>query len=308
MFVPVGKKSRKNRSNDNLPEGMSRRQAKLAARAAERERLAGNPRPFAELDSETDLVALREFVSSAELPVTVADSDRQIRLCSVLPGGAAALTRADGAAALVALQTKVSTADVAADLARALDWARSAGPGEVLERAVADESTPKLTELLTEVHAEDIIVHDDFSWWLPDDAVAAKADASLQAANEAIIPSARIAAEVPGAVWWADPGERAHIRWIRTEPEAKLLDALARVHAENNLSMGEGTKFAGMFRTDGLVVPVWDVDREQPVDHWAAGVVEMSAQIDKALESTANLTADERKSRQTIVSRQVTLR
>ena len=70
----MGKKSRKNRAaaDANVPEGMSRRQAKLAARAAERERLAGNPRPFAGLDAEADLVALREFAPSATVPAGAA--------------------------------------------------------------------------------------------------------------------------------------------------------------------------------------------------------------------------------------------
>ena len=53
----MAKKNRKN--NDALPEGMSRRQAKLAARAAERAALEKDPRPFAGFTAEAELVALQ---------------------------------------------------------------------------------------------------------------------------------------------------------------------------------------------------------------------------------------------------------
>ena len=39
--------AKKNKKNENLPEGMSRRQAKLAARAAERAALEKDVRPYA---------------------------------------------------------------------------------------------------------------------------------------------------------------------------------------------------------------------------------------------------------------------
>ena len=131
---------------------------------------------------------------------------------------------------------------------------------------------------------------------------------NLAVANDAILPSYRLDAKVAGAVWWIDPGERAHIRWVRREDEKPLLDALARVHAADNLSLGEGTKFAGVFRTDGLLVPVWDLDNTKPHDHWIAAVEEADKRIAEALASEEPLTAEERKSRETIVSRQVTIR
>lgn len=287
---------------------MSRRQAKLAARAAERARLAGNPRPFAGVPAEADLIALREFVSSATAPVEVAGAERGIRLCTVLPGGGAAVTRAaeHGGGALVALQTRDRSTDAAADLARALDWARAAGDGEVLDSAVTGDA-PALGELLTGVDPAAIEVHADFAWWLPPGADAAAAGPEIRAAAEAIVPAHRVAAEVPGAVWWADPGERAHLRWVRPEDPAALLDALARVHAADHLSLGEGTKFAGVFRVAGVLVPVWDVDRDAPADSWAAAVAAGERRIAAALAETGPLDAAGRKSRETILSRQVTL-
>ena len=53
---------KKNKKNENLPEGMSRRQAKLAARAAERAALEKDATPYAGIGGEADLIALQEFV------------------------------------------------------------------------------------------------------------------------------------------------------------------------------------------------------------------------------------------------------
>ncbi|MFC3850653.1 DUF5926 family protein [Corynebacterium hansenii] len=309
----MGKKSRKNRAaaDVNVPEGMSRRQAKLAARAAERERLAGNPRPFAGLDAEADLVALREFAPSATVPAEVAGAKRPIHLCTVLPGGIAALTRAtsEGGAAYVAMQTQSRSNDAASDLARALEWARNADDGEQLDNAVDGTDGGSLADVLTGVKLDELEVHQDFEWWIPADVERTPlVQQNLAAANDTIMPSRRLDLDVPGAVWWIDPGERAHIRWIRLEDERTLLDALARVHAADRLSMGEGTKFAGVFRTDGVLVPVWDLDNTVAHDSWGEVIADAAARIDAALKSDEPLTADERKSRDTIVSRQVTIR
>lgn len=306
----MGKKSRKKNKDSQLPEGMSRRQAKLAARAAERAALLGNPRPFEGFAEEADLVAMREFAPAAVVPVTVTGAKRDIYLCTVLPGGVAALTRAEdaGNAGYVALQTQAGTNDGAADLARALAWVRDAEAGQQLSAATDGPAEP-LADLLTAVDMDNMVIHQDFEWWLPENMERTPlVQQNLQMANDALLPSYRIDADVAGAVWWIDPGERAHIRWARLEPEAKLLDALARIHAADNLSLGEGTKFAGVFRADGLLVPVWDLDNTKPYDSWTSAIEAADKRIAEALESTEPLNAAERKSRETIVSRQVTLR
>ncbi|HDL9998781.1 TPA: hypothetical protein PYX20_002974, partial [Staphylococcus aureus] len=56
--------AKKKKKQEDLPEGMSRRQAKLAARAAERAKLEKDPRPFAGFACEAELIALQEFVPS----------------------------------------------------------------------------------------------------------------------------------------------------------------------------------------------------------------------------------------------------
>src|SRR4051812_42444779 len=54
-------------------------------------------RPFAGLSGECDVIAMREFVPAATSPVRLKGSDREVLLCTLLPGAAPALVRDDGA-------------------------------------------------------------------------------------------------------------------------------------------------------------------------------------------------------------------
>lgn len=132
---------------------------------------------------------------------------------------------------------------------------------------------------------------------------------AIREANERIIPSYPVEANIPGVAWWVNPGNgKAHIRWVRTDDnENQLLNALARIAARGELVLGEGSKFAGAFRTHGVVVPVWDLDPAREVASYAADLEELAAKIDAELGNDAQLTADERKQLQNIKSRQVTI-
>lgn len=303
--------AKKNKKNEQLPEGMSRRQAKLAARAAERAALERDPRPYGGLSFETDLVALQEFVPSATAKVAVKGIDRDVYLCTVLPGGAAALVRdeAAGGAAFVALQTQARSNNPHRDLAFVLNWVAGATPGQSLERGVADGTEPALSSFLEGVDSIEIAEYDDFNWWLPEGAQLDPVNASaIEAANDSILPSRRITADVPGSVWWINPGGKAHIRWIRSEEEDVLLRALARIAARGELKLGEETKFAGVFRTHGLCVPVWDLDPDRAFDSYASDLEALDAKIAEELGNDAQLSADERRQLENIKSRQVTIR
>ncbi len=304
--------AKKNKKNESLPEGMSRRQAKLAARAAERAALERDPRPYADFAMEADLIALQEFVPSAFVEIAVKGSDRRVLLATVLPGAVAAVTReaADGAVeALVALQSQRRGDNPNRDLAYALQWAVQAPAASTLEVGIADGSEPALKDLLDPATQAEIVVAQDFAWWVaPEQLENPQVAAMLQRANESILPSDRVAADVTGAAWWINPGEKAHIRWVRPEAEEQLLPALARVHAAGDLHLGEGSKFAGVFRTHGVLVPVWDLDASRSHDAWADGLVALEAKLAAALQVDAALSADEQKSRQTIISREVTIR
>ena len=85
---PEDESAKKNKKNaEVLPEGMSRRQAKMAARAAERAALEPDPRPYGGMAAEADLVALQEFVPSAVAKLDVTGIDRDVYVATVLPGG-----------------------------------------------------------------------------------------------------------------------------------------------------------------------------------------------------------------------------
>ncbi|MBF6178825.1 DUF5926 family protein [Nocardia otitidiscaviarum] len=303
------------KSKRNSPKPGSNRQAKLAERRAAQERAASVvTRPFEGLAAECDLVALREFVPSAtamlKLSANVA-AERPVTLATVLPGAVSALVRAgDEPTGFVGVQVQFQSGDPAADLAAAILWTQSAEPGESLAATSAD-GAPSLAEVLDPGAALDLTVHQDFNWWVPagvtpDPQVAA----TIEQANQAIMPSARLelGGDAIGAAWWVDAGEKAHLRWVRPEDEDALMLALARLHAAGNLHLGEGSRFAGSFRTHGLLVPVFDLDRERHASEWVPGATEFGARLVEALAVDEPLTSAERRSRDGLRSRQVTLR
>ncbi|WP_291313890.1 DUF5926 family protein [Corynebacterium sp. UBA2622] len=303
--------AKKNRTKqDNLPEGMSRRQAKLAARAAEREALQKDPRPFGGLAAEADLIALQEFVPSAVAAFEVGGVP--VNVVTVLPGAGAALVRgeAEGGERFVALQVAAHSQNPGRDLAYALNWVVNAAPGESLQSTVADGTQPELRELIDAAATPDITEHQDFAWWFPEGAqIPAEVRQALARANDAVIPSTRVRAGVPGSAWWVNPGGgKAHIRWVRPEEdEDRVLAALARVAAAGDLHLGEGTKFAGAFRTHGVVVPVWDLDPSVEAQSYAEALTTLNGRIEAEYGSDAPLSAEERRQLDNIKSRQVTL-
>ncbi|KZM68238.1 hypothetical protein IU500_29675 [Nocardia terpenica] len=303
------------KSKRNSPKPGGNRAQRLAERRAAQEQAAqAVTRPFAGLAAECDLVALREFVPSATATLKLAPSvaaERPVTLATVLPGAVAALVRAgDEPTGFVGVQVQFQSGDPAADLAAAILWTQSAEPGESLA-ATAETAGAPLAEVLDPAAGLDLTVHQDFNWWVPagvqpDPQVAA----TIEQANQAIMPSARLelGADAIGAAWWVDAGEKAHVRWVRPEDEDALMLALARLHAAGGLHLGEGSRFAGSFRTHGLLVPVFDLDRERHASEWAAPATEFGARLAEALASDAPLTSDERRSRDGLRSRQVTLR
>jgi hypothetical protein len=265
-------------------------------------------RPFEGLPGETDWVALRELVSAATGRLRTTDG-REVTLASVLPGGVPALVRANGEILLSAQLSKASD-DVSRDLGTALAAALEAPAGAPVDPGpigAAGSAGPRLQELLDVSAPLDVTVHDDFGFWLEGTDAGAAARASLEHANEAILPTVRL--EGLESAYWVRPGnERAHLRWVRPEPEEKLLDALARLAASEQILLGEGTRYAGAFRAHGLVVPVWDLPADTPAEGWVGPATEFQTRLEQALTVTDPLTADERRSRAGLLSRQITLR
>lgn len=270
-------------------------------------------RPFEGLPGEADWVALRELVPAATVPLkltaaTLAGAEGDVpsvALATVLPLAWPALRRPDGSI-LLGLQTQSSSGDLSRDLADALVQALVTEPGNPVPTRRAAAEGPRLQELL-DLEAEFVpAVHAGFEFWLEDaESATGEVAASLERANASAIPTEQLTG-VASAYWCSTP-EKNHLRWVMTVPEEELLDALARLSAAGESSLGEGTKLVGSFRAHGLMVPVWDL----PVAMTAADCEKPAAAFAERLAATlaapAPLTADERKARANLVNRQVTL-
>jgi hypothetical protein len=267
-------------------------------------------RPFAGLAAEPDLVAMREFLPSAVAPLPLrTPADGSVQVATVLPGASAALVRPNGDV-LLGMQVQTRSGDLSADLAKALRWARTAEPGTALP-VVGPGLQGELVRLqdVLEPDAElDLTLHQDFGWWIPEDTDGDSPEiaATLERANSVIMPT--VAVDGVKAAYWVDTGSKAHLRWVRPEPEDALMAALARLHAAGELELGEGTRYAGAFRAHGLLVPVWDLDREMHAKEWSAPAVAFAARLEQALAQAGDLTSAEHAARDALAGKQVTLR
>ncbi|MGC7093082.1 DUF5926 family protein [Amycolatopsis lurida] len=266
--------------------------------------------PFEGLVAEPELIALREFVPSATVELPLKDTDgRKVVLGTVLPMAAAAFVRSDGQA-FVGLQVQTRSTDVSRDIGRSIRWALEAKEGDVL--SVPDTITPggegeRLQDLLDPTAEFDVQMHTDFAWWLPEGTEAeGEVALSLERANGAIMPSERLGT----GAYWVDAGEKAHLRWVRPEPEGKVLQALARLSAAGEIGLGEESRYAGSFRAHGLLVPVWDLDPEAHAREWDEPAKQLGERLDKALASLDEepLNAAERRARDGLIGRQITIR
>ncbi|QKT05832.1 hypothetical protein HUN08_00430 [Gordonia sp. X0973] len=327
----MAKKSKRGsgpRPGSNRAERVAARKERQAAA------LVGPTRPFEGLAAECDLVAMRAFVAAAsarlaltepgppepELKSVVPDDDlgpnlqkdgvrNHVSVATVLPGAVGAIVR-DGKGAregFAALQVDPEPVDIAGEFAAAIDWAAHA---KVDEQYTGQTTEKSLADLLDVDAPLDITVYEDFSWWY---APGAKVDPNVQQmldhAADTILPTTRMKPKSGlGAPWWVRAGDKAHLRWVRPEDEDTVMTALARLHAAGHLTLGEGSRFAGSFRTHGLLVPVFDLTVEQEADHWYDGLDQFDEWLVEAMADKSELTTEQRRSRAGIRTRQVTLR
>jgi hypothetical protein len=270
-------------------------------------------RPFAGLAGECDWVALRELVPAATAPLRLATGDREVVLATVLPLALPAIVRADGQV-LLGLQVQARSGDVSRDLAHALEQALAADPGTMVSGGGLPGPGPRLQDLLDPAAPLEPTVHEDFGFWLeggfsPDGdggGQSAEVQASMERANTAVVPTVRLAGVE--AAYWCRIGDRVHLRWVLPHVEDPLLDGLARLAATGELPLAEGTRYAGSFRAHGLLVPVWDLPLDKPAEAWAGPVAGFADRLAAALAAEAPLTPAERRARDGIRGRQLTLR
>jgi hypothetical protein len=302
----MGKASRRRAGgSDNVREPRSR---DLSARPA-----PFVARPFEGLTGETDWVAMREIVPAATATVTftdgavAADGPQTATVTTVLPLGWSGLRRTDGAV-MVGLQSGSSTGDASRDVAQVLLMTAAADAGTPLPAAPhATAATPRLQDVLDPATPFEVTMHEGFDFWVPDTGDLDDAGKeSMERANAAAIPTTKL--ESAPSAYWCRVGERTHLRWVLPHDEDAATDALARLHAASGASLGEGTRLLGAFRACGLLVPVWDLDPSLAGADYEDAVAQLAVRLGEALAQSGALSAEERRARSGLLSRQVTLR
>jgi hypothetical protein len=269
------------------------------------------PRPFEGLADEPEWIALRELVPAASAPLRLRPEyvekygDRPVTLSTVLPMAWPAMTRADGRV-FVGLQRHVQSGDVSRDLAVAILCALQTDPGGTVAVPALPGEGERLQDLLVD-GALDITVHEGFEYWLDDDqADDPNVKASLERANASIYPTVPLAAAK--AAYWCRVPDKGHVRWVLPDNEDAALNALARLSGAGELRLGDDTKFAGMFRAHGLLVPVWDIPGEPEAADWETPLADFVKRYTAALAETGDLDPAARRAKQGLLGRQLTLR
>ncbi|MFG1778958.1 DUF5926 family protein [Micromonospora sp. NPDC049048] len=269
------------------------------------------PRPFEGLADEPEWIALRELVPAASAPLRLAPAlveefgDREVVLATVLPMASPAMTKPDGRV-LIGLQRHLQSGDVSRDLAEALLCALRTEPGRPVPVPPLPGPGPRLQDVLVDGPLE-VSMHDGFDFWLdPGAGDDPNVQASLERANAAIYPTVRLAAA--RAAYWCQVPEKAHVRWVLPDDEDAALDALARLSVAGTLVLGENTRFAGMFRAHGRLVPVWDLPEDVPAADWEQPVADFAKRYAEALAEPTPLDAAGRRARHGLLGRQLTLR
>ncbi|EPD90949.1 MULTISPECIES: DUF5926 family protein [Streptomyces] len=299
------------------PCGSGRRYKACHGRAAAQAATELVRRPFEGLPGEADWVALRELVPAATARLTLKDGLPEgvpaVTLATVLPMAWPALRRESGEV-LLGLQNDTASGDLSRDLADTLTRALAAEPGTPVDAGRADPQGPRLQDLLDLDAPFTPQVHSGFEFWLEgEEQPAGEVAASLESANSAAIPTARLTG-VEGAYWCQVP-DKNHLRWVMIHPEEQLLDALARLHAAGASSLGgpaagtdaESSRLVGSFRAHGLTVPVWDLPSGMTAEDCEKPAAAFAERLGEALAVTAPLTAEERRARSGLINRQVTL-
>lgn len=292
-----------------------RRKSGATADQSSRSRVEPAPfiaRPFEGLPGETDWVALREILPAATATVRFAKgkapegAPEGATVATVLPLAWPGLHRADGTV-FIGTQSGSASGDASRDLAQSLLAAASAEQGTpVTTVAPATADTPRLQDILDTKAGFEVTVHEGFDFWVGDSELDAEGKASLERANESIVPTTKMAA-LPSA-YWVRIGDRTHIRLVLGDDEDVATDALARLLAAGESALGEGTRLLGAFRACGLLVPVWDLDPEKDADAYEDELAAFAKRYAAAVASTEPLTPEERRARSGLLSRQVTLR
>jgi hypothetical protein len=265
-------------------------------------------RPFQGRVDEAEWVALREVVPAATAPLTLVDpayADRTVMLATVLPMAWPGMVRGDGSI-FVGLQSPGRSGDVARDLGQVLARALEAPPGTPIDRLDRDSDAPRIQDLIDPAPLQ-VTVENAFDFWIAGVADrSAEVTSALESANATIVPTERLTGV--DAAYWCRLRQRSHLRWALPYDEDPLLDALAKLAAARELTIGADTKYVGAFRAHGLLVPVWDLPVEATAADVEAPAAALRDRIEELMADPEPLSGEERRVRSGLLSRQLTLR
>lgn len=272
-------------------------------------------RPFEGLTGETDWVAMREILPAATAQVTLRegaatslpdDAPREATIATVLPMAWPALHR-QGGTVMVSTQTGATSGDASRDLAAAWLLAAAADEGHpVAQVPTPTTESPRLQDLIDPDASFDLTLFDGFGFWVGDTELDDESASSLEAANASVVPTVRL--NGAPSVYWVRFGERTYVRWVMPQDEDAATDGLARLAARGEQRLTEDARLLGAFRASGLLVPVWEVDASREAESFSEAVATMAPRLTEAASLTAALTSEERRARNGLLSRQVTLR
>ncbi|MFP5334893.1 MAG: DUF5926 family protein [Actinomycetes bacterium] len=291
------------------PCGSGKRYKTCHGRRAAADDVVLVPRPYEGLPAECDWVAMREIVPAATATVRLTEEygGEEVTVATVLPMAWAAMRRQDGRLFL-GMQVQGGSGDASRDAAAALLRVVDAEPGTPVQGVGLPGAGPRLQDVLDPGTPLRVQMHSGFDFWLDDSDAAQtpEVQASMERANSAVVPTERLTAVE--AAYWARIGDREHLRWVLPHDEEPLLDALARLHARGESGLGQGSRYIGAFRAHGLLVPVWDLAPGTSVDGAEEPAAAFGVRLEAVLADDSPLTADERRARAGVVSRQLTLR
>ncbi len=292
--------------------GKASRRKKVVTRAgrpAPRPPIPFRDRPFEGLSHEADLVAMREIIPCASLTAhtSVELGGVEFDVVTLLPDGHPAMVRPDGHI-MIGLQTRFHSGDLSHDAGGALLAAiarRAEGSTGLVPFDVRDPA-PRLQDLLDDSLTEDMEIRPDFGYWLdPNGEVTPEIARALEQNREDVVPTEQVPG-MPGMFWCEM--NRNFVRYVTDVEESTLFTALARLQAAGQAQMGEGSRFVGAFRACGLAIPVFELADGASALDVAGDAAVLVRNLDAALDVTDSLTPDERRAREGLVSRQVTIR
>lgn len=292
--------------------GKASRRKKIdpAKRKAFRPQIPFVDRPYEGLVRESELVAMREIIPAATMTAhTNAEyGESEITFVTLLPDGAGAMVRGDGVI-LIGLQTRFQSGDLSHDAGTAIAAAlamKDSGEEGVPQFDVRDPG-PRLQDVLVNEDSEPHLeLVDNFSYWFdPEEEIDEDTRAALEQNKDDIVAT-QVISGVDNMYWCSMNND--FVRYVVDVDEDSLYTALARLQVAGEASFGPNSKFVGAFRACGIGIPVFQIEQGMAVSDLEEPAKKLQDALNAALDNDAPLSADERRVRSGMVSRQVTIR